>query len=331
MALVGRALGRPRTRADQVRRRRARIAPDGERAERPRRRGLANARGASLAGPWPIGAARPHFGSATHPHGGSTAHPRRRRTLALPVEVGAELSLPALPALRMGPRALTAVLLGLWALTIHAAWTGARFEITDIGIQGAKLMSEAQVRSIARLRGLPSLAVDPQAVEQRLESYAEIDGAEVRVRWPNQVTIEVHERRPIVEWQDGTQVWWLNASGVAFIQREPYPGLVRVVAEQPVLQIDEDALLPAILPEVLWEAVAVAEQLPHIGDLTYSPIHGIGFEDPRGWKVIVGQGGDLEAKLEVYAALTAQLMERGVKVQLVDIEDPSAPYYKVMR
>ena len=323
MALVGRALGRPRTRADQVRRRRARIAPDAEPAARSRRRGLASSSAASLAGPWPAGAVRPHLGTR--------ARPRRRRTLALPVEVGAEFSLPALPALRMGPRALTAMLLGIWALTIHAAWTGARFEVTDIGIEGAKLMSEAQVRSIARLRGLPSLAVDPQAVEQRLESYAEIDGAEVRVRWPNQVTIEVQERRPIVEWQDGTQVWWLNASGVAFIQREPYPGLVRVVAEQPVLQIDEDALLPAILPEVLWEAVAVAEQVPHIGDLTYSPIHGIGFEDPRGWKVIVGQGGDLEAKLEVYAALTAQLMERAVKVQLVDIEDPSAPYYKVMR
>lgn len=315
MALVGRALGRPRTRADQVRRRRARIAPEAESTARSRRN--------RAAGPWRANSERPH--------GGTTARPRRRRTLALPVEVGAELSLPALPALRMGPRALTAVLLGLWALTIHAAWTGARFEVTDIGIEGVKLMSEAQVRSIARLRGLPSFAVDPQAVEQRLESYAEIDGAEVRVRWPNQVTIEVQERRPIVEWQDGTQVWWLNASGVAFIQREPYPGLIRVIAEQPVLQIDEDALLPAILPEVLWEAVAVAEQLPHIGDLTYSPIHGIGFEDPRGWKVIVGQGGDLEAKLEVYAALTAQLMERGVKVQLVDIEDPSAPYYKVMR
>ena len=315
MAFVGRALGRPRSRADQVRRRRARIADEREPAARPRRSGAS--------GPWPA--------TANRQHGGTTARPRRRRTLALPVEVGAELSLPALPALRLGPRALSAVLLGLWALTIHAAWTGARFKITEIGIEGTKLMSEAQVRSIAHLRGLPSFAVDPQAVEQRLESYAEIDGAQVRVRWPNQVTIEVQERRPIVEWQDGTQVWWLNASGVAFIQREPYPGLVRVVAEQPVLEIDEDALLPAILPEVLWEAVTVAEQLPHIGDLTYSPIHGIGFEDPRGWTVTVGQGGDLDAKLEVYAALTGQLMEDGVKVLSVNIEDPSAPYYKVMR
>ena len=134
MALVGRALGRPRTRADQVRRRRARIAPDSEPTPRPRR--------THAAGPWPASSARPH--------GGSTARPRRRRTLALPVEVGAEFSLPALPALRMGPRALTAMLLGIWALTIHAAWTGARFEVTDIGIEGAKLMSEAQVRSIAR-------------------------------------------------------------------------------------------------------------------------------------------------------------------------------------
>lgn len=323
MALIGRSLNRPRTRADQVRRRRARIGHDGEPTARPRR--------VSSAGTWRDRAGVQHGAGTARQHQGSTARPRRRRTLALPVEVGAELSLPSLPALRMGPRALTAVLLGLWALTLHSAWTGARFEVTDIGIEGVELMNAAQIRSIADLGGLPSFAVDPQAVEQKLESYAEIDGAEVRLRWPAQVVIEIEERRPIVEWQDGTQVWWLNASGVAFIQREPHPGLVRVVAEQPVLEIDQDALLPAILPEVLWEAVAVAEQLPHIGDLTYSPVHGIGFEDPRGWKVIVGQGGDLEAKLQVYAALTAALMERGVNVQLVNIEDPSAPYYKVMR
>ncbi len=323
MALLGRSLRRPRTRADAVRRRRARIASDSEPAARPRSGTSARLRPIAAAGPWQGGTARPHSGR--------TARPRRRRTLALPVEIGAELSLPALPALRLGPRAMTAVLLAVWGLTLHAAWTGSRFEVTDIGIVGAKLMSEAQVRSIAHLRGLPSFAVDPEAVEQRLDSYAEIDRAVVRVRWPNKVSIEVQERRPIVEWQDGSQVWWLNASGVAFIQREPYPGLVRIVSDEPVLEIDKDALLPAILPQVLWEAVAVAEQLPHIGDLTYSPLDGIGFEDPRGWRVIVGQGGDLDPKLHVYAALTAALMERGVAVELVNIADPSAPYYKVAR
>ena len=299
MALVGRALGRTRTRAEEARRRRARIRHQAEGDRRPPVRGA--------------------------------TRPRRRRTLSLPVEMGAEVSLPALPSIRFGPRATSAVLLALWSLTVYGAWTSGRFEVGQVAIEGAKLLTEAQIRSIARLRDLPSFAVDPQAVKERLESHAEIDAAEVRVRWPATVMIRVQERRPILEWKDGPRVWWLNAAGVAFIQREPVPGLVRVVSEEPVLQIDDNALLPAVAPQVLWEAVSLAERMPHLGDLTYSRTHGLGFEDPRGWYVVVGQGGDLEAKLRLYEALAAVLEEREERVELISVEDLSSPYYKLTR
>lgn len=256
---------------------------------------------------------------------------RRAYTVALPHEMGAEASLPALPIVRYGPRTLTLLLLIGWALLAHRMWTSDDFAIRAAAVEGAELMSAAQVQSIARLRGRSIFAVDPTAIEQRLTSYAEIDSAEVEVAWPNRVTITIQERRPIVAWDDAGVTWWLSESGVAFIQRGDLAPPVSVRAEEPVLDISQDALEPAIDPEILWSAVSLVERLPYAGDLSYSPEYGLAFDDPRGWRVIFGMRGDAEFKIEVYEAIADLLVDSGAAVEIVSVEDPSSPYYKLAR
>ncbi|MFQ5921918.1 MAG: cell division protein FtsQ/DivIB, partial [Anaerolineales bacterium] len=235
---------------------------------------------------------------------GSPVRRRRSYTIPLPDELGAEISLPALPKLRIGRRTLTLLLLLAWLMTAHRAWVSDEFRINDVTVEGAGLLSEAQIESIARLSGSHVFAMDPQAAEQRLVSYPEIDAADVRLQWPgNKVTIQVEERRPIVEWHDGGKTWWLSASGVAFIQRQPYKAMVEVSSSEPVLEISQDALVPAIDPEVLWSAVMLSERLPHTTNLTYDPDHGFGFEDPRGWDVLFGRSADIDTKVKVYEAI----------------------------
>ncbi len=258
--------------------------------------------------------------------------PRRRaHTVALPHEMGAEASLPALPVVRYGPRALTLILLVGWAFLAHRMWTSNEFAIRAAAVEGAELMSVAQVQSIAGLRGRSIFEVDPGAIERRLTSYAEIDAAEVQVSWPNQVTIDIQERRPIVEWDDGGATWWLSESGVAFIQRGADAPLVKVRAEQPVLDISQDALEPAIDPHILWGAVSLVERMPYAFDLSYSPEHGLAFDDPRGWRVEFGMDGDVDFKIEVYEAIADMLVDTGAVVDIVSVEDPSSPYYKLAR
>ncbi|MFV2042738.1 MAG: cell division protein FtsQ/DivIB [Anaerolineales bacterium] len=263
---------------------------------------------------------------------GAPVRRRRTYTIPLPDELGAEISIPALPRLGIGRRTLTLLLLLAWLLTARRAWISEEFRINDVTVEGAGLLSEAQIESIARLNGSHIFALDPQAATQRLVSYPEIDAAEVRLQWPgNKVTITVEERRPIVEWHDGGKTWWLSASGVAFIQRQPYKAMVEVTSLEPVLEISQDALVPAIDPELLWSAVTLSEQLPYATDLTYSADHGFGFDDPRGWNVLFGQGGDMDTKVAVYEAIALSLVEQGLNAVEVSVEDPASPYYKLTR
>lgn len=263
---------------------------------------------------------------------GTPVRRRRRYTIPLPDELGAEISLPAFPRLRLGRRTLTLLLLLAWLMVAQRAWTSDQFRINDVSVEGAGLLSAAQIESIARIRGSHVFAMDPGRAEERLVSYPEIDAAEVRLQWPgNKVTIQVEERRPIVEWHDGGKTWWLSASGVAFIQRQPYKAMLEVSSPEPVLEISQDALVPAINPEVLWSAVMLSEQLPYATNLTYSSDHGFGFDDPRGWKVIFGDRGDIDMKVRVYEAIALTLVEQGRGVVLVSVEDPVSPYYKLTR
>lgn len=194
------------------------------------------------------------------------------------------------------------------------------------------MMSDAQIESIARLKGSHVFTLDPTAAEQRLTEHSEIDAADVQLRWPgNRVTIQLEERRPVVEWSDGGKTWWLSASGVAFIQRESYKAMVRVTSQEPVLNISEEALEPAIAPEVLWSAVKLSEHMPFAADLTYSASHGFGLEDPRGWTAYFGLVGDMDTKVGVYDALALSLTEKGLNPELVSVEDPFAPYYRLTR
>ncbi|MFQ5941983.1 MAG: cell division protein FtsQ/DivIB [Anaerolineales bacterium] len=263
---------------------------------------------------------------------GTPVRRRRSYTIPLPDELGAEISLPAFPRLRIGKRTLTLLLLLAWLMTAYRAWVSDEFRISAVTVEGAGLLSAAQIESIARLHGSHIFALDTRAAEQRLLAYPEIDGAQVRFQWPgNKVTIEVEERRPIVEWNDGGDTWWLSASGVAFIQRQPYKAMVEVSSAEPVLEISQDALAPAIDPAVLWSAVMLSEQLPYATDLTYSSDHGFGFDDPRGWHVLFGHRGDMETKVKVYEAIALSLVEQGQGAVLVSVENPVSPYYKLTR
>ena len=263
---------------------------------------------------------------------GTPVRRRRRYTIPLPDEHGAEISIPALPKLRIGRRTLTLLLLLAWLMTAHRVWVSDEFRINDVTVEGAGLLSVAQIESIARISGSHLFTMDPSAAEARLVAYPEIDAADVQLHWPgNRVTIEVEERRPIVEWHDGGKTWWLSASGVAFIQRYPFKAMVEVTSDERVLEIRQDALVPAIDPEVLWSAVSLSEQLPYVTNLTYSRDHGFGFEDPRGWDVLFGDSGDIGIKVKVYEAIALSLVEKGQGAFLVSVEDPASPYYRTTR
>jgi hypothetical protein len=255
--------------------------------------------------------------------------PRRVLELALPSEIGAGLRLPALPAFRVGARILSTTLtvVGLWFLI--SAFRGAEFHVDKAVVPATKLLTEAQIRSIADIDGRPVFLIDPAAVRARLLTQPEIQSASVVIRWPNQVELRIDERRPMIEWDDAGQVWWVSADGVAFLKHGELDNLIRVKAGAPSLHVQRDPLAPVIDPQTLWAAGALLAQAPEVGGLEYSPEHGYGFVDPSGgWKAYFGTGGDMVLKMQLYRKIAEVLTQRGVAAELVSVEDPSAPYYR---
>ena len=302
MTVNERALGKVHTRADRVRARRARLVREIEPAPRERR-------------------IKPR----------RKRHPRRRFDFALARGVGVEARLPALPAVRIGPRLMTFILLATTVLGLVYAFTSPGFHVGRATVLGNRLLSQAQVRSIAQVEGELVFLINPEQVVERLMQFPEVLTATVRFGWPNRVEIQLEERYPVVEWSDAGRIWWLSSDGLAYIMHGSWPNLVRIVAEEPVLRISEQAMEPVISPEVLHAAMLLCAQLPEIEALQYDSEHGLGFVDTHGWKVYFGDEGDINQKILIYRALAEQLSDQGIQVAMVSLENESASYISVER
>lgn len=254
--------------------------------------------------------------------------PRRRYDVSLPIAVGAEMQLPSMPLLRPGPRWLSGVLLVICIWLAKLLLASGTFRVEPPIITGATLLTPAQVSSIARINGISAFVIDPDQVVSRLREYPEVAQAEVVIRWPNRIEININERRPEVEWLDGGRVWWISSDGIAFLGNGANDGLVQVVSSEPWLQITSDPLAPVVDPNLIHSALALRAQMPELEVLLFDAEKGLGLEDPRGWKAYFGTQGDIALKIQVYKAITENISAQGVAPTLVCVEDESAPYYR---
>lgn len=254
--------------------------------------------------------------------------PRKRLSLALPVELGAEVSIPILPGLRAGPRFVSFVLLVMVSAALNAGLRSPASVVREAEVVGAEMLTAEQVRSIARADRMPAFLVDPRAAETAFEDVAEVAEVKVTVIWPNQVRITLTEREPIVAWHDGGRKWWLSADGVAFLSHGNREDLLTIESSEPVLKIDDDPTQEVIPAEYLTAAAVLKAQLPEAAALVFHPVHGFGFRDERGWTAYFGLEGDMVMKVHLYRAVVDKLVEGGVPATMISVEDPGAPYYR---
>ncbi len=66
--------------------------------------------------------------------------------------------------------------------------------------------------------------------------------------------------------------------------------------------------------------------------LVYDSVHGLGWNDPKGWEVYFGsEDQDMEMKLAVYQALVDRLENEGIQPAMISVEYVHAPYYRMER
>jgi cell division septal protein FtsQ len=201
------------------------------------------------------------------------------------------------------------------------------FYVTRVGVVGNTRTAPLEILQASNIGGEHILWVSHADAERRIvQGIPSIKSARVDCQLPNRCVIKVQEREPLVAWQFGRAVTWLDDDGVAFAalgQGEENANLIVVEALQgPALLPGEEAD-----PKLVKAVLAVIHEIPDVRHYRYSSEHGLEFDDARGFPIYLGLGENMADRAMIWKSLRAQLAQNGVTPKFVDLRFALAPYY----
>jgi hypothetical protein len=242
---------------------------------------------------------------------------------------------PPLNIPRLGPRWISAgmtLLLGFMLLTM---WTASPFEVKGAEVVGNQRIGVAEINAMLGMVGKPIFKAVPAQIEANLHTaYSDLASINVRVGFPNHITVDVTERMPVLAWYQNGVVTWIDANGVAFTPRGEVSGLIQVAATGAPANVQLNKTLPIyaqkfITPEMVQAMAVLAHDVPAGLPMTFDPVYGMGWQDPRGWSVYFGQDAkEISMKKNVYQAIVDTLILQGIQPTLISVEYLNAPFYK---
>jgi len=261
---------------------------------------------------------------------------RRRYQVAVPFGGRASLSLPSLrfdASAHTASGLLVLAMAGLLALL----WFVPPFVIGSADINGINRLGPSDINGVLGMAGRPLVTANPEDLANKLRAaFPEIKNVSVQVGFPSQLVVSITERTPLVAWQQGDQVLWLDAEGVAFPPRGTADGLITIAATgAPSLNLQADLTDPAspqhlLTADAVTALQAITPYVPPGSALIYDPSYGLGWKDTRGWDAYFGQTtGDISLKLQMYQTLVDNLAQRGIQPTMISVEYPNAPFYRL--
>jgi hypothetical protein len=252
--------------------------------------------------------------------------PRRRVDVSLPAS-GAEIRLPAVPAIGNKWRVVSGLLTVSLSLGLFFLTQAGMFRIDTIEMQGLERFTEGEIAQAINIRGASVFFVSPERIKEDLRlTYPALSEVEVEVGWPAKVAISLVERVPVLAWNWEGHVRWVDKNGVAF---EPLDlGL-------DVVQVNSTELPPTVAdrfvdPRIVDTVSALAPYIPEGVNMIYDSVHGLGWSDPRGWVVYFGfNDEDTEKKIKVYQALVEYLQGKRITPKVINVEFLASPYFRM--
>jgi len=340
------------TRSEQVRARRATAA----KTPRLKKRGKKTSAAASVPGrdmP-PVVMRRDKFSMVEQKRKRKRKLPKRRYDIALGGVPGTAMSLPAVPSIRLGWRAVSLILTGTLAFLLYHLWTAPLYQVQTVVLQGNTYLESNRVNQVLAVQGVSIFAIAPRNLETALHKSFPglLTDASVRVGLPAKVYITVAERQPALVWEQDGDTLWIDAGGYAFAPAGENPDLITVSAQTappaPFTTADQpdeienpgdapDHLLAILSPKLFIAPEMVAGILefhrivPGVDHLIYDAAHGFGWHDEkRDWDVYLGTNlSNVAEKLNVYFTIRAHLREQGIQPVMVSVEYLHAPYYRL--
>jgi len=264
-----------------------------------------------------------------------TTRRRYNASLSMP---GIEVRMPAIQINSEGLRSrLLSVLLSLLlGAALYLAVTLPEFQAAPAQISGNQRISAEDINTVLASTGQSIFMLTSRDLETRLRlNFPELEGARVSIALPNEVTVQVVERQPVLLWQQGNGYTWIDASGVAFRPRGTPSNLIPVAAfaaPTAPTTVAGDPLAPAayISPDLVKAIQTIASTVPQGSTVEYDPKYGLGWPDSRGWKVFFGTNvSDMPLKLQVYKSLVDSLEQKGIQPAFISVQYANAPYYRM--
>jgi cell division septal protein FtsQ len=198
------------------------------------------------------------------------------------------------------------------------------FFVYDLQINGTHYLSTDEIQKASGIMQYNIFFVNSRDVEHALTKLPEVKSTRVNTIMPNQVIVDVEERKPEITWLRGNESFWIDSDGISFRARKNLPELpsVRDLDQSPV-KLGQSVKLDALA--AFWAFRAAYPDGPH--SFEWSAARGLAFTDERGWKIYMGDAEEMAGKIAKLRALTAQLIAQNAKIKFIDL-GKGDPYYQ---
>lgn len=236
-----------------------------------------------------------------------------------------------------GRRALWAIpALVLAAVLAYELLQWPAFRLREVEVTGLRLQTAAQVLREAGLRyQVPIWQIRPAQLAARLERDPLIEGATVRIVWPDRLVIDVVERTAVAALPArGGGYWWVDRFGVPFLKRSGTAGLP-VVRFARAMQPEAGRALGAAAARPVALAALLSDAQPPVGaidvhadgsiTLWLQPQQAGNARPPARIPVWIDAGSSARQVAEELLGVLAEARRRGQSPLYVDLRAPGLP------
>lgn len=234
-------------------------------------------------------------------------------------------------------RAASAFIAILLGVALYLMWTMPYFMVTAPQIEGNQYLASEKIIETLDFGSTPIFSLQPEKIERELLlAHPSLKTVDITLTLPNVVSVAVTEREPVLIWRQDGGMAWIDDEGVAFLAQDQVEGLIVVNAlgRPPAPAMDAATrnvwAPPAYLdPDIVAALRALVPYVPQGATITYDPNVGLGWQDPRGWMVELGDmTEDFGLKLRVYETIANWVVANNIQPVLVNVAHPHAPYYR---
>jgi cell division protein FtsQ len=223
-----------------------------------------------------------------------------------------------------GARISGVALLALLIWSIYVLFTTSIFFVYGADIKGNMAVTSQEIYAASGIDSQSVFWISSAKIADRIVTLPNIKSAAVTVSLPAKVTIKVVERQPELLWQTGDTVWWVDQEGTIVPPKEEVEGMLRIIDD------DRQPLEPG--HQIDLNIVRGARRLrlfaPEVSLIRYSRANGLTVATPEGWPVFLGDGDEMRAKLVVLTSVLADLEERNITPQYIDMRNPLRPVFQ---